>query len=163
MDQAEKTLLIASVGYSRSNNINLSKISWALSSVMQKPENSIFNKLKKIDQELDEQLKDIYGIRKMAKKLSMDEEIIDDNLENRIGDIVNVEVLSVKTFGAVCRIEGTTRTLLLHLSEVADEFITDLRTKLKEGDIIQAMLITNPKEELGLSTRRINALQESNE
>ena len=77
MDQAEKTLLIASVGYSRSNNINLSKISWALSSVMQKPENSIFSKLKKIDQELDEQLKEIYGIRKIAKNLDMDAEIID--------------------------------------------------------------------------------------
>lgn len=158
MDQAEKTLLIASVGYSRSNNINLSKISWALSSVMQKPENSIFSRLQKIDQEFDEQLKEIYGIRKIAKKLNVDEEIIDDNLENRIGDILNVEVLSVKTFGAVCRVENTTRTLLLHLSEVADEFITDLRTKLKEGDTLQAMLITNPKEELGLSTRRIKAL-----
>ena len=156
MDQSEKILLIAAAGYSRSNNVSLSKISWALSAVMQKPENSIYHKLKEIDGSLDEQLKDLYGVRNLLAGIDDEvEKVEDDCLEDRIGEIVSIEVLSIKTFGAVCRVQGTSRTLLLHLSEVTNEFINDLGKHLKEGDQLEAMLILNPKGELGLSTRRI--------
>lgn len=159
MDQAEKTLLIAATGYSRSTNTSLTKIAWALSSIMQKPENNIYHSLKTIDNELDEELKNIYGIRRLAQQdEDGEEDLVDDVLESRVGEIVTIEVLSVKTFGAVCKIEDTTRTLLLHVSEVADQFIDDVRKYIKEGDKIKAMLILNPKHELGLSTRKIKAI-----
>ncbi len=159
MDQSEKILLIAAVGYSRSSNISLAKISWALSSILQKPENTIYHKLKGFDMELDTELQELYTLRRLSDKVGdVDEEIEDDSLESRIGDIVTVEVLSVKTFGAVCRIEDTTRTLLLHLSEVANDFITDVKDYVWEGDKIKAMLILNPKGQLGLSTRKINSV-----
>jgi len=158
MNHSEKILLIAAAGYSRSQNVSLTKISWALSSILQKPENSIYHQLKEIDDDLDTQLQEIFGLRRMAEVFGdQSEGITDDSLESRIGEIVMVEVLSVKTFGAVCKVEDTTRTLLLHLSEVANQFITDLREHLKEGDRIQAMLIMNPKNELGLSTRKLKA------
>lgn len=160
MDQTEKTLLVASAGFSRANNVSLTKIAWALSAIMQKPENTIYHQLKTIDNSFDEELKSIYGIRNIANGM-LDEEdadIPDDALESRLGEIVNVEVLTVKTFGAVCRVEDSTRTLLLHVSELADEFVDDVRKYIKEGDKVKAMLILNPRNELGLSTRKINSV-----
>ncbi len=155
MDQSETLLLIAATGYSRTNNISLAKIAWALSAIMQKPENNIYHKLKSLDVNLDKDLEKLYGIRDMIEP---DEEgdFIDDVLESKIGEIVNIEVLSVKTFGAVCKVEDTTRTLLLHVSELADQFIDDVRKYIKEGDRLKAMLILNPKGDLGLSTRKLN-------
>jgi len=160
MDNAEKTLLIASAGYSRSSNVSLTKIAWALSAVMQKPENNIYHKLKEIDNVLDSELKSIYGVRQLSNQLDQEEQedLFDDTLESKVGEIVDVEILSVKTFGAVCKVEDSTRTLLLHVSEVADQFIDDVRKYLKEGDRIKAMLILNPKGALGLSTRKIKSV-----
>jgi predicted RNA-binding protein with RPS1 domain len=158
LDQSEKTLLIAAAGYSRSRNISLTKIAWALSSILQKPENNVYHQLKEIDNNLDTQLTEIYGIKCLSSLLEDDAEVEDDLLETKLGEIVNVEVLSVKTFGAICKVENTSRTLLLHLSEVTDQFINDLSKYLKEGDKIQAMLILNPRNELGLSTRRIKSV-----
>jgi len=160
MDNAEKVLLVASAGYSRSANVSLTKVAWALSAIMQKPENNIYHQLKEVDDELEKELTNLYGTRELAEQLDQDdsEDLFDDTLESKVGEIVNVEVLSVKTFGAVCKVEESTRTLLLHVSEVADQFIDDVRKYLKEGDKIRAMLILNPKGALGLSTRKINAL-----
>ena len=155
MIDAEKTLLIAAVGYSRSNNVSLTKISWALASIMGKQEHTIYHNLKEIDNSLDAKLKEIYGVSKLSADIADEHDFIeDDRLEDRVGDIVTVEVVSIKTFGAICRVENSTRTLLLHLSEVADEFIADLSQHLKVGDKRKAMLIINPKWELGLSLRQ---------
>lgn len=156
MDQAEKTFLIAAVGYSRSSNTSLTKISWAMASILQQPENNVYYKLKKIDDDFDKELKAIYGIRELASDAEEEyEEIADDNLESRLGDIVNAQVLSIKTFGAVCKVENTSRTLLLHLSEIANDFVDDVRNYLKEGDRLKAMIIVNPEGKLGLSRRRV--------
>jgi polyribonucleotide nucleotidyltransferase len=166
MDQSEKILLIAVAGYARKHSVSLAKISWALSSIMQKPENNIYHKLRDIDLDLDDQLTKIYDVEELSDEvgdsIGLDEEdIIDDLLESKVGDIVTVEVLSVKTFGAVCRVEDTTRTLLLHLSEIANDFITDVRDYVKEGQKLKAMLITNQKGQLGLSTRKINSVSDT--
>ncbi len=163
MEQSENLLLIAATGYSRSNNISLTKIAWALSAIMQKPENNIYYKLKNLDSNLDEELKKLYGLRNLSNEVEeeMDQDFIDDVLESKVGEIIDIEVLSVKTFGAVCKVEGSTRTLLLHVSELADQFIDDVRNYIKEGDKLKAMLILNPKGDLGLSTRKLNTFSES--
>ena len=160
MDQDEKLLLVSASCFSRSRNVSLAKIAWALSSILQRPENHVFNSLKEIDINLDAELTKIAGVRKLAESYSeLEEELMnEDRLEERVGEIVDVEVLSVKTFGAICKVEDSTRTLLLHLSEVANEFISDLNSLISKGDKFQAMLIINPKEELGLSTKKIGGI-----
>lgn len=160
MDQSEKMLLIAATGYSRSHNVSLTKISWALASILQKPESNVYHTLKDIDIELDNDLQKMYGERVYNFESDDEsEEIHDDFLENMIGEIVDVQVLDIKTFGAVCRVENTTRTLLLHISEIANEFIDDVEKYLKRGDKLKAMLTLNPKGELGLSIKRLRSVK----
>ena len=84
----------------------------------------------------------------------------DDYLEQKIGEIVKVRVVSVRTFGALCAVEDTTRTLLLHLSEIADEYIDDVSMYLEEGDEFLAMLIMNKvTNRLALSTKRVGTVK----
>ncbi len=164
MQTEEQILLTSAVGYARVNSISLTKIAWALSSLLQKPENAIYHKLKEIDLDFDPTLFDIFGVPVTDyDKIPYEEDIEDDYLESKVGEIVIVEVLEVKTFGVICKVENTTRTLLLHLSEIANEFINDVSKFFKKGDKIQAMLIINPKGELGLSTRKLKPKNQTNE
>lgn len=161
MSNPENILMVAAVNYSRSENVSLAKVSWALSSLLQKPDGSVYYRLKEIDDNLEVEMKAVDTIKRTTENMVIgkDNHVIeneDDALESRLGEVVNAEVLSVKTFGAICRVENTTRTLLLHISEMANEFIEDVRDKVKEGDTIKALLIINRKGELGLSTKRIN-------
>lgn len=84
----------------------------------------------------------------------------EDLLEKHVGEIVKVRVLSVRTFGAICSVENTTRTLLLHLSEIADEYIDDVSMYLEEGDELFALLImSKTTNRLALSTKGLGTVK----
>lgn len=146
----ERELLEAAYKYAVKNELPLTKISWALSTILDRPDNAVYHKLKSLDDEIELEFEPRVE-REEVKEIEMP-------LEDRVGEIVKVEAVSVRTYGVVCSVEGTTRTLLLHISEVANEFIQDLSEYVEQGDKFNAMLIVNPEEELGLSTRRVAPL-----
>lgn len=75
--------------------------------------------------------------------------------EALIDKIIDVRVVSVRSYGAICRIEGGTRTMLLHISKIAPAFIKDVSEWVREGDLLKAKVIRNPKGELGLSVKDV--------
>lgn len=154
----EQTLIAAAAQYAQAKGIPLTKMSWMLGSIMKVAENSLLNKLREATGNLrDDQ--SLEGIRKRLQTNAENDVVAQEDLEKRLGEVVTVKVLSIRTYGAVCQVEGTTRTLLLHLSEIANAFIHDVSEYLKPGDRFPAMLIVNVAGNLGLSTRRYKPLR----
>lgn len=154
----EKVLLNAASRFARVKGVPMTKMAWALSSVMGMPENSVLHRLQDVEQDLDVD-QSMEAVRRKLEEENESDVVRAEDLEKRVGDIVDVEALSVRTYGVVCKVRGTTRTLLLHLSEIADAFISDIAEYVETGDTFQAMLIVNRKGELGLSTRRFKPLE----
>jgi len=168
--ELEQMVLISSVQYAQAKGIPFSKVAWALSTLVGRPDNVVYHQLCEMKDYLAQAVAGVDVTRmsdyqnvlhQLRDQVVLDQEVgsEEEQLENRIGEVVKVRVLSVRTYGAVCSVLGTTRTLLLHLSEVADEFIDDLSKFMTVGDEFYAMLIVNPKNQLGLSTRRIGSLE----
>ncbi len=72
-----------------------------------------------------------------------------------VGEIIeNAEVDSVVDFGAFVKISST-KTGLLHVSEISNDFIKDPREKLKEGDKIRVKIIKVDGEKVSLSKKQL--------
>lgn len=74
--------------------------------------------------------------------------------EELIGQIIDGDVTNVTRFGAFVRIkEG--QEGLVHISEVANEFITDINAYVKSGDKVKVKVLSrNDKGQLELSIKR---------
>ncbi len=59
----------------------------------------------------------------------------------KVGSIVDGTVINITNFGAFVELEGKT-TGLVHISEVADTFVKDIRTYLKEQDKVKVKVIS---------------------
>lgn len=159
----ERVLLMAGVKFARKVGMPNTRLAWGLATIIGKPDNVLYHKICEMSRVLgdgEEALEEYEELEIRAEEIIEEKEMVleDEALENRVGDIVKVRVVAVKTYGLVCAVENTTRTLLLHLSEVADEFIDDLSEYAQPGDEFHAMLIVNPKNQLGLSARRATPL-----
>ncbi|MBN2121028.1 MAG: polyribonucleotide nucleotidyltransferase [Candidatus Omnitrophica bacterium] len=73
----------------------------------------------------------------LAKGVGMVEEII---RELEVGKIYKATVAKITNFGAFCDI-GPTKSGLLHVSEISNNFVKNVYDELKEGDEIQVMVI----------------------
>ena len=162
MSSEEKVLVAAAARYAKVEGVPLTKMSWVLSSIMPIPENSMLHRLREASQnvEVDQSLE---SLRKQLIDEGESDVIATEDLEKRLGEVVTVEALSIKTYGVVCKVEGTTRTLLLHLSEIANAFISDIGDYVSVGDKFPALLIVNVKGQLGLSTKRIDSLKKKSD
>lgn len=151
----EKQLILAGVLYAQKENISKTKLAWSLSSLTGKPDNMLYQQIVGISKKLAEgdSLDDFEEI------VSEEEPFVEDMLENRIGDIVKARVVAVKTYGALCSVENSTRTLLLHVSELADEYIDDVNNYISAGDEFYALLIlSSSNNRLALSTKRLGTV-----
>lgn len=71
-----------------------------------------------------------------------------------IGDIHEVRVEKIVNFGAFCEI-APGKSGLLHVSEIADEYVKDVGAFLKEGDIIKVKVIgIDPQGKIRLSLKQ---------
>jgi len=154
----EKLLIAAAAKYARVKGVPLTKMSWALASVMDMPENNVLHRLREASGSIEAD-QSLEGLRKQLIDEVESDVLSSEDLEKKLGEVVMVEVLSVRTYGAICKVEGTTRTLLMHLSEIADAFIDDISEYVAPGDRFPAMLIVNAKGQLGLSARRVGGLK----
>ncbi|AFK21723.1 exosome complex RNA-binding protein Csl4 [Pyrococcus sp. ST04] len=81
----------------------------------------------------------------------------------KVGDIVYARVIDVKQQAVLLRmikIEGkdnreiaTSKLAGIHISQVKDGFVEDLRNEFKIGDIVRARVITDEKSPIQLTTK----------
>lgn len=73
-----------------------------------------------------------------------------------IGSIVEGTVTGITSFGAFVELPGGT-TGLVHISEIADEYVVDVRDHVREQEIIQVRVLKlNEKGKYDLSIRRVH-------
>ena len=71
------------------------------------------------------------------------------------GAILEGTIINITTFGAFVEIEG--KTGLVHISEVADSYVKDIRDFLKEGDKIPVKVVRiEPTGKISLSIKQAN-------
>lgn len=72
-----------------------------------------------------------------------------------VGSIVEGRVTGITNFGAFVELaEG--KTGLVHISEVADAYVHDIKDYLKENDIVKVKIINMRDGKIGLSIRQVN-------
>lgn len=72
-----------------------------------------------------------------------------------VGSIVEGKVTGITNFGAFVELaEG--KTGLVHISEVADAYVHDIKDYLKENDTVKVKIINMRDGKIGLSIRQVN-------
>lgn len=156
----EKDIIVAGIKYVEATKIPKTRLAWSLAGLFGKQDSMVYHQIceiARVVRELGEGAVDEHstGIEIAEEELTS----VDESLDKRIGDIVLATVVVVKTYGALCVVEGTTRTLLLHISEIADEYIDDVNNYVNVGEEILAMLIASTEGRLALSARRAGGLR----
>ncbi|MBE3577887.1 MAG: S1 RNA-binding domain-containing protein [Limnochordales bacterium] len=72
-----------------------------------------------------------------------------------VGSIVEGKVTGITNFGAFVQLEDG-RTGLVHISEIADAYVRDIRDYVKENDIVRVKVINVKDGKIGLSIRQAN-------
>ncbi len=72
-----------------------------------------------------------------------------------VGNIVEGTVTGITNFGAFVELPGGS-TGLVHISEVADAYVHDVKDYLKENDKIKVKIISIKEGKIGLSIRQVN-------
>ena len=73
-----------------------------------------------------------------------------------IGSIVEGIVTGITNFGAFVELPGGV-TGLVHISEVADAYVKDVRDYLKDKEKVKVKVIAVDKGKIGLSIKQVNA------
>lgn len=76
-------------------------------------------------------------------------------LEFKVGDIVEAEVTKITDFGAFVKLSGGRNLGLIHISQVSDNFVKDIKEHLKIGDKVKARVIKmGPGKKIDLSLKK---------
>ena len=70
-----------------------------------------------------------------------------------VGQIIEGKVTGITTFGAFIEL-STGQTGLVHISEVADEYVKDVNQFLKQNDLVKVKVLNLDKGKIGLSIRQ---------
>lgn len=72
-----------------------------------------------------------------------------------VGSILEGRVTGITNFGAFVEVtEGVTG--LVHISEIADTYVKDIKDFIKENDVVKVKVINLDKGKIGLSIRQVN-------
>lgn len=71
------------------------------------------------------------------------------------GVIVEGKVTGIAAFGAFVELEGG-KTGLVHISEVASEYVSDINQHIKEGQVVKVKVIGMEKGKISLSIKQAN-------
>ena len=69
------------------------------------------------------------------------------------GDIVEGKVTSITKFGAFVELENR-RSGLVHISEIANTFVNDVRDFLQEGQTVKALVLSTENGKINLSIKK---------
>ena len=75
-------------------------------------------------------------------------------MELTVGAVLEGKVKSITNFGAFISL-GENKTGLVHISEVANAFVSDIRQYLTEGQDVKVMVIGNENGKINLSIKRL--------
>jgi S1 RNA binding domain protein len=70
-----------------------------------------------------------------------------------VGQIVDGKVTGITTFGAFIELSNG-QTGLVHISEVADEYVKDVNQFIKQNDLVKVKVLNLDKGKIGLSIRQ---------
>jgi Predicted RNA binding protein (contains ribosomal protein S1 domain) len=70
-----------------------------------------------------------------------------------VGQIIDGKVTGITTFGAFIELSNG-QTGLVHISEVADEYVKDVNQFLKQNDLVKVKVLNLDKGKIGLSIRQ---------
>ena len=77
-------------------------------------------------------------------------------MELTVGAILEGKVKSITNFGAFIALPEN-KTGMVHISEVANAYVSDIRQHLTEGQDVKVMVIGNENGKLNLSIKRLEA------
>ena len=77
-------------------------------------------------------------------------------MEFTVGAILEGKVKTITNFGAFIALPEN-KTGLVHISEVANTFVNDIRQHLTEGQDVKVMVIGNENGKINLSIKRLEA------
>ena len=80
-------------------------------------------------------------------------------MEFTVGAILDGKVKTITNFGAFITLPEN-KTGLVHISEVANTFVSDIRQHLKEGQDVKVMIIGTENGKINLSMKRLEPKQE---
>ena len=75
-------------------------------------------------------------------------------MEFTVGAILEGKVKTITGFGAFSALRGN-KTGLVHISEVANTFVSDIRQHLTEGQDVKVMIINTDNGKINLSIKRL--------
>ena len=71
-----------------------------------------------------------------------------------VGSVVEGKITGITNFGAFVELEGK-KTGMVHISEVANTYVSDIRTFLTEGQDVKVMVISLDNGKINLSMKRL--------
>lgn len=77
-------------------------------------------------------------------------------MELTVGEILEGKVKSITNFGAFVSLPEN-RTGLVHISEVANTYVSDIRAHLTEGQDVKVMVLSAEAGKINLSIKRLEA------
>ena len=83
-------------------------------------------------------------------------------MEFTVGTILEGKVKTITNFGAFIALPET-KTGLVHISEVANAFVSDIRQHLTEGQDVKVVIIGTDGGKLNLSIKRLEAKPQQRE
>ena len=77
-------------------------------------------------------------------------------MELTVGSVLEGKVKSITNFGAFVSLPEN-KTGMVHISEVANAYVSDIRQHLTEGQEVKVMVISTDNGKLNLSIKRLEA------
>lgn len=81
------------------------------------------------------------------------------NMELTVGAVLEGKVKSITSFGAFVSLPDN-KTGMVHISEVANAYVSDIRQHLTEGQDVKVMVIGNENGKINLSIKRLEPKRE---
>lgn len=79
-------------------------------------------------------------------------------MEFTVGQIVEGKVKSITSFGAFIALPEN-KTGMVHISEIANTYVSDIRQHLTEGQAVRAVIIAAENGKINLSLKRLEQKQ----
>lgn len=73
--------------------------------------------------------------------------------EIKVGDIVEAKVFRITSFGAFVRLAGNKKGLI-HISQVADSYVKDIKDHMKVGDRVKARVVSIKEGKVDLTLKK---------
>ena len=75
-------------------------------------------------------------------------------MQLEVGSVVDAKITGITNFGAFAQIDGG-KTGLIHISEIAVDFVKNIEDFVKVGDVMKVKVISCEKGKISLSAKKV--------